>query len=125
MQRALANALHELVTIVQHAADTAGVTLLATDLDKDGGKLILVTGVPATQEDDDGRMLRAIREILEADTQLTVRAGVNRGHVFAGAVGGSDRATFTVMGDTVNLAARLMATAPPGELYASPEVLDR
>jgi len=29
------------------------------------------------------------------------------------------------MGDTVNLAARLMAAAPPGEVYASPSALDR
>ena len=121
----VAAALHELVSVVQEAVDTAGVTLLATDIDKDGGKLILVTGVPGTQEDDDGRMLRALRVIIEADTRLAVRIGVNRGHVFAGEVGGAHRATFTIMGDTVNLAARLMATAGPGELYASPEVLDR
>ncbi len=121
----VAVALHDLISTVQHAADAAGVTLLATDLDKDGGKLILVTGVPATQGDDDGRMLRVLREIIEANTRLDVRIGVHRGHVFAGEVGGEHRATFTVMGDTVNLAARLMAAAAPGELYASPEVLDR
>ena len=42
------------------------------------------------------------------------RIGVNRGHVFSGAVGMRFRSTFTVMGDTVNLAARLMAAAPRG-----------
>lgn len=122
---AVAVALDEILSVVQMAADTAVVTLLATDLDKDGGKLILVTGVPNAQDDDDGRMLRALRRIIEADTRLTVRVGVNRGHVFAGEVGSAYRATFTVMGDTVNLAARLMATAGPGQLYCSPQVLDR
>ncbi len=121
----VADALHELVSVTQHAVDSAGVTLLGSDLDKDGGKLILVTGVPVTQGDDDGRMLRAVREIIDAKTRLPVRVGVNRGHVFAGEVGFEHRATFTVMGDTVNLAARLMATAGAGELYATPEVLDR
>lgn len=121
----VADALHELVSVAQHAVDAAGVTLLGSDLDKDGGKLILVTGVPVTQGDDDGRMLRAVREIIDAKTRLPVRVGVNRGHVFAGEVGFEHRATFTVMGDTVNLAARLMATAGTGELYATPEVLDR
>jgi class 3 adenylate cyclase/tetratricopeptide (TPR) repeat protein len=121
----VAESLHEVVSVVQHAVDAAGVTLLGSDLDKDGGKLILVTGVPATQGDDDGRMLRALRDILEANTRLPVRVGVNRGHVFAGEVGAAHRATFTVMGDTVNLAARLMSTAGTGEMYVTPEVLDR
>ena len=54
---AVAAALHELVTAVQVAADGAGVTFLATDVDKNGGKVILVGGVPFTQDDDDGRVL--------------------------------------------------------------------
>ena len=35
------------------------------------------------------------------------------------------RSTFTLMGDTVNVAARLMAAAPPGAIYATAPVLDR
>lgn len=122
---AVGDALHDLVSIVQETVDAIGVTLLSSDIDKDGGKLILVTGVPLTGEDDEGRMLQALRRIVSSPTALAVRAGVNRGHVFAGEVGSPHRATFTVIGDTVNLAARLMATASPGELYATPEVLDR
>ena len=121
----VAAALHDFVSGVQTAAAESGVTFLATDLDKDGGKVILCTGVPATLDDDDGRMMRALRRIVEADTAFTLRIGVNRGHVFVGEIGGPHRATFTVMGDTVNIAARMMAAAGPGELYASPEVLDR
>ena len=122
---AVAAALHEFVTAVQVAADRAGVTLLATDVDKNGGKAILVAGVPFTQDDDDGRVLTAVREILDAKTWLRTRAGVNRGHVFAGEVGSMYRATYTIIGDTVNLAARLMAAAPTGALYVAPEVVER
>ena len=53
-----------------------------------------------------------------------LRVGVNRGHVFAGALGGTTRQTFTAMGDAVNLAARLMQRAGPGEIVASSRVLD-
>jgi len=39
--------------------------------------------------------------------QLRVRVGVNTGEVAAGAVGGADRVTYTVHGESVNVAARL------------------
>ena len=122
---AVAAGLDELVGAVQAAVDDEGVTFLATDIDADGGKVILTTGVPVSQDDDEGRMLRAVRRIADADTTFPLRIGVNRGHVFAGEIGTEFRSTYTVMGDTVNLAARLMAAAPPGGVYAAPSVLDR
>ena len=122
---ALADALHELVSTLQTAAEAERVTLLASDIDDDGGKVIVTAGVPTAREDDEGRMLRTLRSLLDADLPLAVRAGVSRGHVFAGDVGGVQRRTYTVMGDTVNLAARLAAQAPPGHLYCTSGILDR
>jgi class 3 adenylate cyclase/predicted ATPase len=121
---AAAAALDTLVRSVQHAAHNESVTFLASDIDANGGKIILTTGVPATQEDDEGRLLRCARAVIDGPRPLPVRIGVNRGHVFAGDIGTHYRRTFTVMGDTVNLAARLMAAAPAGEIYATASVLD-
>jgi len=121
---AVAEKLGELVAAVQEATGAENLTFLASDIDADGGKIILAAGVPASQHDDEGRMLRAARQIIDSRMALSVRIGINRGHVFAGDVGGAYRRTFTVMGDTVNLAARLMAAAGPGEIYSSPDVLD-
>ena len=50
---------------------------------------------------------------------------MHRGPIFAGDVGPRYRRTYTVMGDTVNLAARLMARAEPGQILATADVLDR
>ncbi|HSI91931.1 MAG TPA: tetratricopeptide repeat protein, partial [Jiangellaceae bacterium] len=50
--------------------------------------------------------------------------GVSSGRVFAGDIGLSDRRTYTVMGDEVNLAARLMAKAQPGQILATADVLE-
>jgi class 3 adenylate cyclase/predicted ATPase len=122
--RATAQALAELVGNVQEAVDEEGVTFLASDIDQDGGKIIIVAGVPNVQEDDEGRVLRAARRIADRGGQLPLEVGINRGHVFVGEIGTEFRATYTIMGDTVNLAARLMAAAPPGEVYASPSALD-
>jgi class 3 adenylate cyclase len=41
-----AAALHELVTLVQDAADSEQVCFLGSDIDADGGKLILTAGAP-------------------------------------------------------------------------------
>ncbi|GIU89335.1 MAG: hypothetical protein KatS3mg010_0434 [Acidimicrobiia bacterium] len=121
----VAIAVDQLVRTVQENVDDEGVAFLATDIDADGGKVILVSGVPGMQEDDEGRILRAARRIIDTPHELAIRIGINRGHVFAGEVGTPFRATYTVMGDTVNLAARLMSAAGPGEVYAAPDVLDR
>jgi len=122
---AVAEALDQLVRNVQHAVDPEEVTFLGSDIDEDGGKIIIVGGVPGVQVDDEGRVLRAARLIMDNAGALQLQIGINQGHVFVGEIGTEIRATYTIMGDTVNLAARLMAAASPGEIYASPSALDR
>jgi class 3 adenylate cyclase/tetratricopeptide (TPR) repeat protein len=122
---ATAGALDGLVRIVQEAAEAQAVCFLASDVDADGGKLILTAGAPTVSGDDEERMLLAVRSIVDAAPPIPVRIGVNRGGVFAGDIGPFYRRTYTVMGDAVNLAARLMAQASPGEIYVSGDVLER
>ncbi len=122
---ALGETLHELVTGVEQALNVEGVTLLATDIDSDGGKFFLGSGVPVTSEDDEGRMLRALRRIADAGLPLPLQLGVNRGHVFAAEVGIDERAAYSAMGDTTNTAARIMSTAPLGAIHAHPTVLEQ
>ncbi len=122
---AATNALHRLVQVVEAATEAQDVALLASDLDANGGKLILTAGAPKVTGDDEERMLLAVRRILDADLPLPVRIGINRGAVFAGDIGPAYRRTFTVMGDPVNLAARVMAKAEPGHAYVTESVLER
>jgi class 3 adenylate cyclase/tetratricopeptide (TPR) repeat protein len=122
---ATAAALESLVDEAQIAARGHGVTFLGTDIDRDGGKIILVAGAPNSSADDEERMLAALGQIVGHDRRLPVRIGVNSGRVFAGDIGAVFRRTFTVMGDAVNLAARLMAAAPAGEILATAGVLER
>jgi class 3 adenylate cyclase/tetratricopeptide (TPR) repeat protein len=121
---AVARRLDELVRAVQEAVDQREVTFLATDIAADGGKIILTAGVPSATGHDEERMLLALRQVMSAGPPLSISVGVSWGPVFAGEVGTPYRRTYTVMGDTVNLAARLMARAPAGEIYATAEVLD-
>ncbi|MFN0148392.1 MAG: adenylate/guanylate cyclase domain-containing protein [Dehalococcoidia bacterium] len=122
---AVAEALDALIRAVQVAADRYGVCFLSTDIDGGGGKVILTAGVPDGSPDDEERMLLVLREVADSLQALPLRIGVNRGPVFAGDVGASFRRAYTVMGDAVNLAARLMAKAAPGQVIASPGVTNR
>ena len=122
---ALAEALDELVRAVQTAAEEHHVSFLETDIDVDGGRLVLVAGAPSSAGDDDERMLRTVRAIVDAKAQLPVQVGVNRGRVFSGEVGAPFRRTYTILGDTAALAARLMARAEQGTILAALEVVER
>jgi class 3 adenylate cyclase/tetratricopeptide (TPR) repeat protein len=118
-----AERLDELVRLVQQAADRYEVCFLDTDIDTDGGKIRLSAGVPWAIGEDEERLLLALRHIVEAKAPLPVQAGMSWGPVFTAAVGPPYRRWYAVMGDTVNVAARLAAHAPPGHIYATGDFL--
>lgn len=120
-----AERLDQLVRLVQDAAERYDVCFLDSDISANGGKIRLSAGAPRVVGEDEERMLLALRQIVESDPPLPVQVGVNRGPVFTGEVGPPQRRWYAVMGDTVNLAARLMGKAPSGRVYATRGILER
>lgn len=110
---------------VGRACARYGITWLESDIDVGAVKLYLTAGAPATTGDDEEGMLRALRDVLAHCPGLGLRAGVNRGAVFTGDIGARSRRTYAVMGDPVNLAARLTARAPVDRVMSTADVLDR
>ncbi len=79
-----------------------------------GDGLLAVFGAPARHPDHAARALAAARGIAQLVRQgiageLRVGLGVNSGRVVVGTIGGGGRRDFTVIGDTVNTAARVEA----------------
>lgn len=122
---ATAAALDDCVRNIQYAAAEHEITFLESDIDRDGGKIMLVAGAPRSRGHDEERMLRAVRQIIDHAGTLRLAAGVNRGPVFSGDFGPEFRRTFSVKGDAVNLAARVMAKAGAGQVIATRAVVSR
>ena len=122
---AVAALLQYVISAAQDAAHANDVTFLGTDINADGGKIMLVAGAPRSTRRDETHLLQAVRAILARPGVLTLRAGAHVGRAFAGDLGPDYRRTYSVWGDAINLAARLMAHAAPGKLLATADILDR
>jgi class 3 adenylate cyclase len=93
-----------------------------------GDGVLAFFGAPTAHEDDPERAVRCgldlVRAIDELDAskhlsgadQLRVRVGINTGPVVVGIVGTDTASEYTAMGDTVNVAARMQASARPGSV---------
>ena len=68
---------------------------------------------PFSHEDDPVRAVKAAKDIYSGLMELGYESaiGVCTGNVFAGVVGSALRHEYTVIGDTINMSARLMASA--------------
>jgi predicted ATPase/class 3 adenylate cyclase len=87
------------------------------DMGDKGSKYIILFGTPVGHEDDEERALRCALELRQIPGPA-VRVGINTGYVYCGQVGSPLRQEYTVMGDTANLAARLMQAAASSQILA-------
>jgi class 3 adenylate cyclase len=77
-----------------------------------GDGLLAVFGAPAALEDHADHALEAAAEILDAVRrhyrgELRIGIGMHTGEVIAGTIGGGGKLDYTLIGDTVNVAARV------------------
>ena len=94
-----------------------------------GDNILAVWNAPHDQEDHAFSAVRAaidaqiaIQQIQEEDPELPriqFGFGINTGDVLAGNVGSEGRLEYTVIGDAVNVAARLCGAAPGGRIWIS------
>jgi class 3 adenylate cyclase len=98
-----------------------------------GDGIMAIFGAPLAHENDPERAVRCALEMMESierfnrqtainlPTPLGLHVGLHSGMVIAGNVGSDLRMNYSVIGDTVNLAARLVEMAPRDEIFLSEE----
>jgi class 3 adenylate cyclase/tetratricopeptide (TPR) repeat protein len=97
--------------------------LLQLTMGDKGSYLYVVFGAPLAHEDDPVRAVAAALALQALPPELNfirnVQIGISRGQVHAGAYGGSLGRTYGVLGSEVNIAARLMNKAEPGQILVT------
>lgn len=100
-----------------------------------GDSLMIGFGVPLPQEDASVRAVVAGREMIAGYEDLAthwrelhgvetgIGVGINEGDVVAGNVGSDEYMNYTIVGDTVNIAARLCQRARAGEVLFAESVM--
>ena len=83
-----------------------------------GDSLMAVFGVPVTHDDDAERAVAAALAMRRLGGDLVFSIGINSGEVMVTPMG--SEGGMTVIGDTVNVAARLEKAAGPGEVLCGP-----
>ena len=92
-----------------------------------GDGVMAIFNAAGDQPDHARRAARGALAIVEAGRPLAAahdgwprfRIGVNSGRAFVGNVGAAGRHSFAVIGDTTNVAARLMAAGEPGQVVVA------
>lgn len=108
----------------------SSMAMVARSISNDA--VMALFGAPQAHEDDPLRAARAALDIHEAMARwscslarpLQAHIGIANGEAVAGVVRRGEAHDYTVVGDSVNLAARLVAASAPGETLLS-EVMFR
>ncbi|WP_269537205.1 adenylate/guanylate cyclase domain-containing protein [Cerasicoccus fimbriatus] len=98
-----------------------------------GDEIMVLFGAPHAYGDDwvnavrCGLAMCAVRAQLNAagDRVINIGVGIGAGEVIAGRMGSDTRRNYTVLGDRVNLAARLCSKAGPGEVIIDEAIRNR
>lgn len=135
--------LSQYYSLMQRVISTHGGVLTRSDPYAMGSKLLITFGAPVAHPDD---AHRAVETCLDMNRQLEQlnrrwredfpqlapyyplveqRMGITQGNVYAGEVGWRQRREYTVMGDDVNLAARLMSRAAMGQVIINQTMWER
>ena len=115
--------LNSFIRAVIHILDKYDGSLIQLTIGDKGSYLYAAFGAPIAHEDDAIRAVSTAQDIRalqkELDFLLEMRIGISKGRMRTGDYGSKLRRTYGVLGDEVNVAARLMQAADPGQILGT------
>ncbi len=129
--------LDEYFSQVQKVVHEYDGTINKIDMYDKGDKIVIIFGFPRNHSDDDKRAVRCAAKIIEVGKNflsleinkkkfaIHQKLGIHSGFIFCGNVGSPLRKEFTVMGDAVNLSARIMSSAKEEQVLISEVVYNQ
>jgi predicted ATPase/class 3 adenylate cyclase len=118
--------LGNFVRLVQRRLERYEGTLVQLTIGDKGSYMYAAFGAPLAHEDDPVRAAQVALELQSIGSELdfitSMQIGITRGRMRTGAYGSTSRRTYGVLGDAVNLSARLMQKAEPGQILISQKV---
>ena len=96
------------------------------DYTEKGYLILIVFGIPIVHQDDIERAFICANRITQIPTEtLNVRLGINYSNIYCGIIGAKRRREYGIIGNAVNIAARLMSYADNGQICMSQEIIPR
>jgi class 3 adenylate cyclase len=145
--RRVALMMSEFFEAMHKIIDGLGGVVTRIDPYSNGSKMLILFGAPTAHEDDPeravsaaiamraklmelnkawrkkySRQLKMDEETADTENEVALKIGITHGLTFAGQVGSATRREYTVMGDDVNLSARLMSAAKSGQILINEPV---
>ncbi len=121
--------IREFYSKVRETAERYGGYINKIDIGKKGDRLLVLFGYPSAMENDERRACLFMDELLNdreiRKLNIDFKAGINSGRAFAGTVGSKIRREITVIGDTVNVSARIAAKAKSLTTLVSEKVYEK
>lgn len=118
--------LDSFVRWVQEVVNEYEGTLVQVTVGDKGSYLYAAFGAPVAHQNDTERAVRSATTIQTPPPELAwvknIQIGISYGLMRCGSYGSENRHTYGVLGDEVNLAARLMQAAKPGQILVSGRV---
>ncbi len=120
-----ADEYQSLYNVIQRWVTDFDGTINKVDYSDKGYLIIIAFGIPQGHPDLIERAFLCAWRINQTHTDLKLRIGVTGCNIYAGIIGSKDCYEYGIIGNGVNIAARLMYSAGFGEIILSESVVER
>ncbi len=119
--------LQDAMQVVQHILHRYEGSFVQIQTDEKGTAVVAAFGLPPLTHEDD--VIRGVKAAIAMQSEfhqlrLHTSIGITTGQVFCGPIGNATRREYTIYGDVVNLAARLMQAAQEDEVLCDVTTYD-